>query len=190
MNAAISVIAEHGLSDLTLSKVAKRAGLTAGMVNFHFETKQDLLDATLYRQLASMNCSIAAAIEQGAGSPTATLSAFVEHAFDPDVFSPEKLAALQAFWGASSSRPDYLKACAASADGFETAISEQLGRLAAIEGKTIDLTVAALGLIGLIDLMWWRVMLGGLSIEGAKQNCLRYLANHFPEYAGEFGIAR
>jgi len=49
--AAIAAIAEHGLSNVTLAKVAAGAGLTAASVNFHFTSKEALLLAIL-RQLA------------------------------------------------------------------------------------------------------------------------------------------
>ena len=49
VEATMSVISEHGFSNLTLAKVAGVAGLTAGSVNFHFESKEALLLATLQR---------------------------------------------------------------------------------------------------------------------------------------------
>ena len=51
IDATVMAIAEHGLSGLTLAKVAVRAGLTAASVNFHFTSKDALLQETL-RHLA------------------------------------------------------------------------------------------------------------------------------------------
>ena len=47
MDATISAISEHGLSKLTLAKIANIAGLSAGSVNFHFASKEALLMETL-----------------------------------------------------------------------------------------------------------------------------------------------
>ena len=47
IEATISSIARHGLSGTTVAKVAKIAGLSTGIVNFYFHSKQALLFATL-----------------------------------------------------------------------------------------------------------------------------------------------
>ena len=47
IDATITAIAEFGLSKLTLAKISSIAGLTAGTVNFHFESKESLLLETL-----------------------------------------------------------------------------------------------------------------------------------------------
>ena len=39
----IDIIADEGLSKTTLPKVAKKAGLSRGICNFHFKTKEKLL---------------------------------------------------------------------------------------------------------------------------------------------------
>lgn len=185
MDATIDVIAEHGLSNLTLGKVAERAGLTAAMVNFHFETKQDLLDATLARLAAEMTENLDRAVERGAGSPAATLVALAESAFDPVVFSNEKVAALEAFWGAGVSSPDYFSVCSATARDFEDRICAEFDRLAETAGSAIDTRVASLGLVGLVDILWWRIMSQQSGAAEAKRNCRRYLANMFPSQIEE-----
>ena len=40
IDATITAIAEFGLSKLTLAKISSIAGLTAGTVNFHFDSKE------------------------------------------------------------------------------------------------------------------------------------------------------
>ncbi|WP_241239035.1 TetR/AcrR family transcriptional regulator [Burkholderia stagnalis] len=43
--AASEIVTEHGVQALTLEAVAKRAGVTKGALQYHFENKQGLLDA-------------------------------------------------------------------------------------------------------------------------------------------------
>ncbi len=185
MDATIETIAGHGLSSLTLGKVAERAGLTAAMVNFHFETKQDLLDATLARLAAEMTDSLDRAMEEGAGSPAATLVALADSAFDPVVFSNDKVAALEAFWGAGTASPDYFSVCTATARDFEDRVCAQFDRLADAAGSAIDTRVASLGLVGLVDILWWRILSGRCTPADARRNCRRYLANLFPSQIEE-----
>jgi TetR/AcrR family transcriptional repressor of bet genes len=43
----MSSIAEHGLANTTVARVAEAAGLSQGIMNFYFESKQALLDAII-----------------------------------------------------------------------------------------------------------------------------------------------
>ena len=46
IDATIEVIAVRGYARTTLTDVANRAGLSHGLVNFHFQTKEKLLAET------------------------------------------------------------------------------------------------------------------------------------------------
>src|SRR3954468_23640466 len=46
---AIQLIAEQGHARASLSRIAKRAGVSKAAVLYHFKTKDDLLDAVLAR---------------------------------------------------------------------------------------------------------------------------------------------
>ena len=46
IEATINAISTHGLSNITLAKIAGLVGLTAATVNFYFDSKQSLLLAT------------------------------------------------------------------------------------------------------------------------------------------------
>ena len=54
IDATISAIAEFGLSKLTLAKISSIAGLTAGTVNFYFDSKEALLLETLNLSLKNL----------------------------------------------------------------------------------------------------------------------------------------
>ncbi|WP_185640428.1 TetR/AcrR family transcriptional regulator [Burkholderia stagnalis] len=62
--AASEIVTEHGVQALTLEAVAKRANVTKGALQYHFENKQGLLDAlfeqTTTRFGAQMDARIAA----------------------------------------------------------------------------------------------------------------------------------
>lgn len=101
LDATMEAIARHGLSNVTLEKVAKLAGLTAGMVNFHFTSKHDLLAATLARLADEHRRACEAAIALHPGVPLDALLALLAVSFDPKIASPVKLAVWTAFWGES-----------------------------------------------------------------------------------------
>ena len=47
IDAAIHSIAQNGIAGTTMSTVTETAGLSLGIVNFHFESKQKLFEETL-----------------------------------------------------------------------------------------------------------------------------------------------
>ena len=63
----IATVANRGLSRTTLSDVAKAAGVSHGLVNFHFQTKESLLAETLSFMSEQHRAIWAAALERGAG---------------------------------------------------------------------------------------------------------------------------
>ena len=98
IEAAIGAIAEHGLSQVTLAKVASRAGLTAGMVNFHFDSKHALLRATLESLADGYADACEAAIASAGRDAEAALMGLVRVEFRPVHRLARELAVWTAFW--------------------------------------------------------------------------------------------
>ena len=94
IDATMSAISEHGMSGLTLAKIAKEAGLSAGSVNFHFDSKESLLLETLNCVAKEFEHGIDLAIAQSEEDPAAKLLALMEASLDPSVTEPRKMAAL------------------------------------------------------------------------------------------------
>ena len=189
VEAAVSAIAEHGLSNVTLDKVARLAGLTAGMVNFHFQSKQDLLHETLRRIAGEYQAACEAGVAAADGDPAAGLMALVTASFDRRIASPEKLAVWYAFWGESRSRADYLAICGASDRAVYEATYGMLAELARLGAARIDVRAAALGLCGLIDSLSQEALIQGADFDhtDAVETCRRYLQNLMPDAFGSRG---
>ena len=132
IGASIRAIAEHGLSNVTLSKVASLAGLTAGMVNFHFESKRELLRATLAHVAADYSAACRAAVAGAGGDAATALLALIQTSLSETLASPEKLAVWYAFWGESQARDDYMEICGAADQAFYDTVHGLIGELAAI----------------------------------------------------------
>lgn len=69
LEATIQVATAGGLEDLTVRRVAAVAGLSHGLVHFHFRTKQDLLSALLDHVLQATAVSEAVPEEAGHAAP-------------------------------------------------------------------------------------------------------------------------
>ncbi len=182
IEAAITAIAEHGLSNVTLDKVARLAGLTAGMVNFHFQSKQELLHETLQKVADEYRAACEAGIAAAGTDPAAGLMALVAASFDRRIADPRKLAVWYAFWGESRSRDDYMTICGSADRAVYEAALGLIGELALGAGSPIDVRAAALGLCGLIDQLSQEALIQGEAFDHADaiETCRRYLGNLLP----------
>jgi TetR/AcrR family transcriptional repressor of bet genes len=113
IEATISVLAQKGQTGLKLQDVAEAAGLSYGLVNFHFETKEKLLSETLRYMAAEYQANWREALASAGGQPARQLNALVEADFSETVYTPSRLMAWCTFWGEASSRPYYQQECGA-----------------------------------------------------------------------------
>lgn len=83
MEAAILVIAKEGLHGATLSQIAVEAGMSTALVNHYFDSKEDLLEATM-RRLSGRYRSEIMALMPANPTPAQRLRAIIEGSFQPD----------------------------------------------------------------------------------------------------------
>ena len=191
IDSTIAVLARKGYAGLTVADVAKEAGLSAGIVIFHFNSKDELLAAVLGALAAEYREHWEASMSAAGPSAADRLSAMLLSDLDTDVYTREKLAAWVAFWGEIQGRPFYDQTCAGS-DAERQATTEALCHEVIAEGGYgLDAGLAARGLESLGDGLW--VSLGGGGYKGqvsdtrAKQVMATALAAFFPKhYATQF----
>ena len=107
IDATITAIAEFGLSKLTLAKISSIAGLTAGTVNFHFDSKESLLLETLNFVSEEFDRGIANALQSAGPDPAKRLAAIIDASLDPEITEHRKMAVWHAFDSESRGREDY-----------------------------------------------------------------------------------
>lgn len=118
IDATMRVLARKGYSQTTLSNVALEAGVSHGLVNFHFETKEKLLTATLLFLANEYRQNWLVALEKAGPEPADELAAFLAADFNDYICKPERLACWCSFWGEVQSRPIYQQECAANDDRY------------------------------------------------------------------------
>lgn len=111
IEATIATIARKGYAQATLTDVARTAGLSHGLVNFHFQTKEQLLTATLLFLAAEYRDNWMAALAAAPATPASQLDALLRADFNPALCTQDRLAAWCAFWGEAQSRPIYQEEC-------------------------------------------------------------------------------
>lgn len=95
---AIDVIAELGAERASLGKVAERAGVSRGVIGYHFGSRHDLLDAVIAEVYAVGAREVGPRVTD-ATSPRDALRAFVSGSIAFYVKYPQHMRALSAVFG-------------------------------------------------------------------------------------------
>jgi len=122
IEATIATLAERGFSRTTLTEVARRAGLSHGLVLFHFQSKENLLVETLDYLSEEYRANWQAALAASGPVPEDQLLAMVRADFAPRVCAPDRLSSWCAFWGESQNRPLYQSRCGANDEQYNQTV--------------------------------------------------------------------
>jgi AcrR family transcriptional regulator len=191
IESTIAVLARKGYAGLTVADVAKEAGLSAGIVIFHFNSKDELLAAVLGALAAEYRAHWEASMNAAGPRPADRLKALLLSDFDTDVYTREKLAAWVAFWGEIQGRPFYDQICAGFDADRQAATEALVRQVIADGGYRLDPALTARGLESLGDGLW--VGLGGAGYKGqvsgtqAKLVMAAALEAFFPRHYAEQG---
>ncbi len=184
IDATISAIAEFGLSKLTLAKISSIAGLTAGTVNFYFDSKETLLLETLNFVSEEFDRGVAQALAQAGPDPAKRLAAIIDASLDPEITEHRKMAVWHAFDSESRGREDYQRIRGnLDKQNFKLILNlceqiiDQADKQAQINARAI-----ANAIFGITDEVWKEILLAGEDYDrdDARQVCLSFLASIFP----------
>lgn len=67
--AAVDVLAEEGFKAATIARIAERAGVSKGLVLYHFADKADLMRQTLFNTFEQITSDVAEAVTPNAALP-------------------------------------------------------------------------------------------------------------------------
>jgi TetR/AcrR family transcriptional repressor of bet genes len=183
--ATIRSVADRGLADTTIATVAQEAGLSQGIVNLHFRSKDGLLTETLRYLADEYRGAIQKAAEAAEASPVEGLLAMVELDFRRSICSRDKLAVWFAFWGERRFRPTYRRICAERDRSYDDLVRMICARLCEEGGyRDVEPALVADGLSALTDGLWLDLLVrpDSMSRERARRITLSYLADAFPRH--------
>ena len=186
IEATIDSLARRGYAETTMADVADGAGLSRGIVNFHFESKEKLLIATLQHMYDEYSAHWRTALQKAGEDPARQLQALVWADFDRSICNKRKLAAWCAFWGEAKSRPTY-QALSSSRDAdYQQTFIGLCAALKESGAYTYEPQVMALALSAMLEGLWLRMMMGteDTTRETALQSANAFLAAAFPKHFG------
>ena len=184
IEATIDVMARKGYSGTTMLDVAKAAGLSSGIVNFHFETKEKLLVETLKYLADEYRANWHKALAAGGDDPAGQLRSLLLSDFNPEICSRRKLAAWCAFWAEAQSRPTYLEHCGSNDEEY-SAIVLDLCKAIIRKGRYPHVAeLIARALDALLEGLWLDLMTMAkpYSLDDAKQTIAACLHAFFPKH--------
>jgi TetR/AcrR family transcriptional repressor of bet genes len=98
VEAAIAVIHEQGFAHATVARIARKAGVSSGIVHHYFADKDELLFATMRALLSELRRDAANRLAQASG-PEDRIGAVIDASFGDGQFEEQVFSAWMALYG-------------------------------------------------------------------------------------------
>ncbi len=182
IDATIETLHRRGYAETTLAEVADTAGLSRGIVNFHFSSKEQLLLETLRSLSDEYSDHWRRALGKAGVDPAAQLWAVVAADFDRQVASRRKLAAWTAFMGEAKTRPAYRDLCGRRDDLFQDTLAAICTRLMPDQDAPDTPRRIAICVEAMLFGLWMQMMLTNMALtrDLAHQAAIDMLITLFP----------
>ncbi|MDU8928215.1 TetR family transcriptional regulator C-terminal domain-containing protein [Alisedimentitalea sp. MJ-SS2] len=185
IGATINCIADQGISGTTLAAIAKEAGLSVGLANFHFKSKDALLSETLKHLAAEHRDMWLRDVQRHNLSNADKLRFIVSAQFHPRICSRRKLAVWFAFFGEAGYRKTY-RSISSQIDMERQELCAELIESIIADGgyAKADAEQIALTMEGMFDGLWLNMLMypAKFTRERAAHQVLDYLGLVFPRH--------
>lgn len=173
IDATLTTINEVGIQAATISQIAKRAGVSTGIISHYFGDKNGLLEATMRDIISKLHASLTKGLRQlPEASAEQRLKAIVAANFDETQFAPAVTRAWLNFWSISLHHPELHR--------LQVMSSRRLLSTLIVEfKKNLPRPLArraGYGLAALIDGLWLRA---ALSSQATDQQQVDAIITHY-----------
>lgn len=171
--AAVRCLAKGGVGAFTVSEICAEAGISHGLINHYFPSKEDLLVATYDTVADQLVEATRAAVARTQRQPEDKLIAIVESSFAGDIFNETNLAVWLALWGQVRTHAGLRGKHNELYDGYRQAIARLIQQIATRRGRDVEAMPLAVALTALIDGLWLEYCLNPtvFSVENARRSC-------------------
>jgi TetR/AcrR family transcriptional repressor of bet genes len=156
VEAAIAVIHEEGFASATVARIARRGGISSGMVHHYFRNKDDLLFATMRHLLAELRADAAKRLSRAA-DPGQRIDAIIEACFGERQFEEQVFSAWLALYGNARQSDRLRRIVAIYHRRLRSSLVHELRRLV----PEADAWRISEGIGAMIDGLWLRYALTG-----------------------------
>ena len=183
ISSAIKNISEKGISETKMSDVSQGAGLSQGIVNFHFKSKELLLIETLKYVSNEYFKSFQFSLKKSGTDPRKKIIAIINNDFSKKICSRDKIALWFTFFSEVKFKPAYHQICK-KRDLYYQKITEDIFKeLINLDKSKISLTNVSNGLQALVMGLWLDQLEDPDTFKrrNAKQISLDYVKLYFPK---------
>lgn len=155
IEATADAIVEHGLANVSVSRILERAGLSRGMINLHFQSKSNLLVEVVRTYSDDYMAHWQAAMATAGPRPEDRLRALIAADFDPSVLNRRMMAVWMAFRGEAQVSPAYMPFIDSRDERLKAAFTQICTELRA-QGPypAVDPDLAATGFMAVLEGLW------------------------------------
>ena len=165
--ATLSVIAEKGIDKTTIADICTAVGVSRGLANHYFDSKDQLLAAAYEALYLRLEEIWTAATEQEA-SPARKILTTICVTLTQDFFQPTIRAASLSFWSAALSNPALAVINRERYGRYHRSMTDLFAEAARERGVGIDAQRAALTVIGAIDGRWLGLALNNGQFDASE----------------------
>jgi TetR/AcrR family transcriptional repressor of bet genes len=185
IDATMKCIARKGMGSTTLGDVAKEAGLSQGIVNLHFKSKENLLNETLRYLADRYKTRFKHTLETSGPGAAEKMHALMALDLSRSILDRRMLAVWFAFWGEVKSRPRYRLVCEESDKYYDSVMRSLCDELIA-DGGYSNITSAAVAtmLTSASNGMWLSYLISPKRFDrdSAANAVDEYLQSVFPKH--------
>lgn len=185
IDATVALIAEGGLAAVTVSRVVARAGVSRGLVNLHFETKEAMLAEVMVALSEEWAVSWRRILDDPRGGAAERLQRLLETNFLPPVFADDKMATWHCFYADPGYRRLYRERCHATDQAHLEALAGLVETLDREGGYGVGPgLLAARALRSVTGGLWLELLTEpeALGPEEARTACRLVLQRFFPKH--------
>ena len=184
IEATIDSIAKRGFASTTMADVADGAGLSRGIVNFHFESKEKLLAEALRFLVEVYGTHWQNAVDTAGPRAADRLWALVQSDFSRKVCNKRYISAWFGLRAEAQSRPTYRLICGHHDESFVSLLNEICTELVEDGNYDADPVRLASVIDATLEGLWLQVLMGpdGMSRQSGLACAVEQLAAMFPKH--------
>jgi len=174
VQAGIICLGKGGMSAFTIDQICKQAGVSRGLINHHFKSKEDLLNC-IYADMTDHLVQ-----DPKTDEPHQQLAEIIETSFDERSFNRSNLRAWLSIWGEVATNKTLNSLHQKRYCLYKKRIANALTSIARKNNSELDADSVARQLIALIDGLWLEYCLhsADFSLAAARVDCYRFLQSH------------
>lgn len=165
IDATLEAINEVGMHDATIAQIARRAGVSTGIISHYFKDKNGLLEATMRDITGQLRDAVLNRLHAlPHGSAEQRLQAIVGGNFDETQISGAAMKAWLAFWASSMHHPQLYRLQQVNSRRLYSNLCSEFRRFL----PKSEARLAAQSTAALIDGLWLRGALSGKEFNRAE----------------------